>query len=671
MKKFIRWPVWVIMAVLIVAALAPTIAITHERGATTAYAVATTPSITLPAILHPFDTVTITGQGFAPYDDVQIALDGSYNPIGRIHCDVNGNCSGQVTIPSAGLTQGTYPIIATGSTGLTTQVSVTLLPGVATFVPSYGVSTRLTKGGPGTAMQLEGGGFNANETVALIWGNNAVSLGNVTTGWDGSFSLQISAPVPATAGYNPINVVRSKQTPATVTTTFRILPPVMTSSAGIRNGRAAYVNLSGFAANEQVTLSWNANGGQTITTVSVNSIGALDTYISPPSAPKGAYTLQALGAISRLLAQSSLSIGPGILLSPNTANPGGTTVAIGGGFAPGEKVNVYFQSSSNGENLATVDASGSFSVSLPVPAKYSKNVTYEVYAVSTTTADSAMAHFYYITPSLQLLCCNSPTYGASFTLDGQGFVPQETVNITAQSIAQQNPITLGTAIVATDGTFTFTSTMPSAPNVPSIIENGINMYMYATGIVSKLKASTSFDALPNAISTPGSAQIGQAVALQGGGFGSNETVSIQFQGTQVATAGVDNNGAFKATIIIPSSAQAEYFPCNLCVKGNMSGANVNVAFTFLPTITISPQKGPSGPSIIVKGVGLYIYDGINIYWFDPVTNTQTLLTSFGMNGINSFQVTVTAPSNLTSGKTYDVQIEGGSGLISQLPFQAT
>ena len=74
---------------------------------------------------------------------------------------------------------------------------------------------------------------------------------------------------------------------------------------------------------------------------------------------------------------------------------------------------------------------------------------------------------------------------------------------------------------------------------------------------------------------------------------------------------------------------------------------------------------------VVKGVGLYIYDGITIYWFDQVSNTQTSLTSFGMNGINSFQVTVTAPSNLTSGKTYDVQIEGGSGLISQLPFQAT
>jgi len=519
--------------VLIVAVTAPALAITLERGTKTAHAVGTTPSITVPAVLHPFDAVTISGQGFAPYDDVVIDLNWTSNPIGGIQCDSNGNCSGQVTIPYTGLTQGTYPIIATGSTGLTTQVSVTLLPGVATFVPSYGISTRLTKGGPGTAMQLEGGGFNANETVALIWGKNAVSLGNVTTGWDGSFSLQINAPIPATPGYNPINVVRSKQVPATITTTFRILAPSMTSSAGIRNGRAAYVVLSGFAANEQVTISWNANGGQTITTVAVNSVGYLDTSISPPSAPKGSYTLEALGVTSQLHAQSSLTIGPGILLSPNTTNPGGTIVVLGGGFSPGEKVNVYFQNTSNGITVASVDTSGYFNVTLSVPTKYSIHSTYYVYAVSTTTADSAMAHFYYITPSLQLPCCNSPTYGASFTLDGQGFVPQETVNITAQSIAQQNPVTLGTAIVATDGTFTFTSTMPSAPNVPSIIGNGINMYMYATGIVSKLKASTSFDALPNAISTPGSAQIGQAVALQGGGFGSNETVSIQFQGTQV------------------------------------------------------------------------------------------------------------------------------------------
>jgi hypothetical protein len=670
--KYIRWSAWVILGTLVVAALVPIILIAHGGKAPAAYAAGTTPSITVPAILHPFDTITITGQGFVPFDDVEIALDYSNNPIGGIHCDGNGNCSGQVNIPYTGLTQGTYPVIATGATGLTTQVSAILLPGIATFVPSNGVSSSLTSGGPGTPVQLEGGGFNANEALTLSWGkNNAVSLRNVTTSFDGSFSLQINAPVPAAPGYNPINVVRSKQTPAKVTTSFHILPPKMISSAGIHNGQAAHVKLSGFAANEQVTLSWNANSGQTITTVTIDSIGVLDTYIAPQSAPKGAYTLQAVGSTSQLQAQSSLTIGPGILLSPNTLNPGGTTVAVGGGFTPGEKVNVYFQNTSNGMTPATVDASGSFSVSLAVPAKYFKNVTYHVYAISTTTADSAKAQFYYTTPSIQLTCCNSPTYGDSFTLDGQGFTPQELVKITAQNTAQQYPVILGTATVTGDGTLTFTSTMPGAPNVPSAAGNGINMYMYATDIVSRLKASTSFDALPNVIPTPGSAQIGQTVALQGGGFGSKETVSIQFQDTQVATAKTDNNGTFKATIIIPASAQAEYFPCNLCVTGNMSGATVDAAFTFLPTITISPQKGPSGTSIIVKGVGLDIYDAMNIYWFDPKTKMQTLLTSFGMNGSNSFQVTVTAPSNLTSGKTYDVQIEGGSGLIAQLPFKAT
>ena len=674
MNKFIRWPVWVILAALVVAALVPAIVIVHGGRTSAAHAVGTTPTITVPAILHPFDTVTITGQGFAPYDNVTIALNWSNNTIGGIKCDSNGNCSGQVTIPYSGVPQGTYRVLATGSTGLTTQVGTTILPGVGTFVSNPlppTPPTRLTSGGPGTAMQLIGGGFNANEAVNIYWGkNNAVSLGNVTSAYDGSFSLQINAPVPATVGYNPINVVRSKQTPAHVETIFHILPPKMISSAGVRSNQAVHVQLSGFAANEQVTLSWNANGGQTITMVTMGSTGAADTDVAPPSAPKGAYTLQAAGNTSQLHAQSNLTIGPGILLSPNTENPGGTDVVNGGGFMPGETVNVYFQNTSNGVTPATVDASGSFSVSLAVPAKYSPYNTYFVYAVSTTTTDNAKARFFYTTPSIQLACCSTPTYGDSFTLDGQGFAAQETVKVTAQNTVQTFPTVLGTATAAADGSFTFTSTMLSAPAVPSVLSNGINMYMYATGMASKIKASNSFDAFPNVIPTPSSAQIGQTVTLNGGGFGSKETVTLLFQGTQIATAKMDMNGAFKATITIPASAQSEA-ACNLCANGNTSGVSVNAGLTILPTITMSPQTGPSGTSITVNGDGLYIYDGIDIYWLDPTTNTRTWLTGFGLNGTNSFQVTVTAPSNLTSGNTYYVQLEDGYGMIAQLPFQAT
>jgi hypothetical protein len=116
--KYIRWSAWVILGTLVVAALVPIILIAHGGKAPAAYAAGTTPSITVPAILHPFDTITITGQGFVPFDDVQIALNWSNNPIGGIHCDGNGSCSGQVNIPYTGLTQGTYPVIATGATGI-------------------------------------------------------------------------------------------------------------------------------------------------------------------------------------------------------------------------------------------------------------------------------------------------------------------------------------------------------------------------------------------------------------------------------------------------------------------------------------------------------------------------------------------------------------------------
>ena len=676
MNKLIRWPVWVILAALIVTAFVPAIVITHSERTSAAQAASTTPSITVPAIVHPFDTITITGQGFAPYDNVQVVLAYNGNPIGYFTCDSNGNFSGQTTIlvgwPYENFVQGTYPVIATGSTGLTTQVNITLLPGVALYVPNSGINTLAKSGGPGTAIQLKGGSFNANETLNLYWGQkNPISMGSVTTASDGSFSQQINAPTAIARGFYQVNAVRTGQTPASVATPFTILAPKLVSSGGVREGQAATVRLAGFQANEQVTLSWNANGGQTISTVTVDGTGALQTAIATPTAPKGAYTLHATGNTSQLHAQSNLNVGPGILLSLNTGNPGGTTTVQGGGFTPGESVNVYFQHTSNGVTSATVDTSGSFSVPLSIPTTYLKNGMYFVYAASTTTSDAAKAQFFYTTPSIQLPCCNTTAYGDSFTLDGQGFAALETVKITAQSTVQTFPVDLGTATAAADGTFTFTSTLPSGPFVPPAVTAGINMYLNAVGLTSKLKASDSIDVMPNLFSTPTSGHIGQPVALVGGGFGSNETVTIQFQNTTIATAKTSGNGIFKATITVPTFAQANPAYCTICVIGNISGARASVSFTVVPTITMSPQSGPSATPITVNATGLYIYDSINIYWFNPKTNAQKLLTSFGMNGSNSFQVNVKALLGLVSGHTYYVQVYANGNVMAQLPFQAT
>lgn len=395
--------------------------------------------------------------------------------------------------------------------------------------------------------------------------------------------------------------------------------------------------------------------------------GAFDSYF----APKGAYMLFASGNTSLLHAQSSLNIGPGILLSLNTENPGGTTIVNGGGYTPGEAVNVYFQDTSNGITTATVDTSGSFSVALTVPVVHKKYATYFVYAVSTTTTDSAKAQFFYALPSIQLGCCYSPTYGNSFTLNGQGYAALETVTILAQNIAQKYPVKLGTVTAATDGTFSFTSTMPSAPYTTSGVPIPTNMVLIAQGNTSKAKASQLFDVRVNIIPTPGSSKIGQKIQLNGGGFASGETVTISMINTQVATATADTNGAFHTTFIVPTSAQPGNYFCNLCAVGSTSSQSVNVGFIVLPSVTITPKKGPSGTTITVFGNGYFPHDLVSIYWFDPGTNTQTQLTSVNTTS-NAFQTTIMAPSNLTTGTTYDVVVQDADneGTI-QLPFLAT
>ena len=515
MKKLLRWPTLIVLAAFALAALVPAVTILHAGKSSAAHAAGNNPTISMPDIVHPFDTVTITGQGFYPGDTVSITIDNPYNyPLVSLSCDSSGNCSGVATIPNTNVAQGIHQVIGTDSSGLSAQLPVTFLPGISTFVP-YGPS--LTSGGPGTAIQLEGGAFTPGETINIYWGFNKNILEGTTTtsSYDGSFSFTFNAPVTASTGNYPITVVRSQQTPATVTIMFNILPPKMISSAGVRNNQAAHVHLSGFAANEQVVLSWNANGGQTITTFTMDGTGALDTYFAPPFTAKGSYTLLAVGNTSQLHATSNLNIGPGILLSLNTENPGGTTTVNGGGYTPGETVNVYFQSTSNGVTSVTVDGSGSFSVALAVPVAHKKNATYYVYAVSTTTTDKAKAQFFYTTPSILSTgyCCY---YGNSFTLSGQGFAAQETVTISAQSIAQKYPKTLGTATAAADGTFSFTSTMPSAPYSTIGEPTPFNLAFIARGSTSKLNASLLLDVRANIIPTPGKGSSGQKIQLSGG-----------------------------------------------------------------------------------------------------------------------------------------------------------
>ncbi len=649
MKTFLRWPTVTILAVLVLAACLPALLnVLHATKTSAAHATGNnTPTISLPDVIHAYDTVTVTGQGFLPDDRVFILASNLYNPFGTISCDGNGNCSGSVTIPALG-TQGMNQIIGEDQSGLSAQTTVTDLPGI--YLSSPNQYSLLKRGGPGTVLQVNGGMFNAYEAVTIYW--NQQEEGTATTDYDGNLRYNFTSPTNVSPGTYPVIVKRSNQVPSSVTTTFTILAPTMKSSAGIRNSQPVHVKLSGFQADEQVTISWNANNGQVMTTLTMDNTGAIDTYFVPPFAPRGSYILTATGNTSKLQATSALNIGPGIILDPNTANPGGTLNVEGGGYTPGETVNVYFQNTRNGVVIATVDASGSFSASLTAPVVYDKHTQYYVYASSTNGVDHAKAQFFYATPSLKFT--QGLSYGESFTVAGQGFAANDTVDVFWEAYNQKNPTKLGTVIAASDGSFTFTSTALSAPYENNYPPYNYNVIIIAKGHTDNTKATCPGYENANIIAVPTSGPIGSKVHISGGGFGSHETVTITLDGIQVATVTARGHGGFATTFVVPENAPIGGNLYSLGAIGSTSGLHINTLFIVTPTLKITPATGPSGTVITVVGKHCSYSTLVSIYWYYPDTKNQVLLITVTTSPTGTFTTQITAPANLKSGATYDV-----------------
>lgn len=670
MKKHFRWPAWVVFLVLALTILSSVAAaIFHATAFSAVHAAGSTtgPTISLPDIVHPYDTIPASGQGFAAGDEVPLSIQGTQTNLllGYMSCDSNGNCSGTITIPQYYLPQGIYQIGGTSRGGLSAQTSVTLLPGFTAYVVNASYQ-EFSSSGPGSPIAINGAAFSPNEKISIYW--DKTLEGTTTTQDDGSCGFSFKVPATAAPGSYSVVIKRTNQTPSQLVRPFTVLAPRMASSAGVRVSQAVHVRLSGFLSGESVALSWNANGGEKITTLTMDTTGATDTYFAAPSALKGAYTLTAKGKSSGLQATSSLHIGPGILLDLNTANPGGTTTVEGGGFIAGETVDVYFQTQNNGMVSAIVDSAGSFSLQISIPVNHKQSTLYYVYAVSTSSKDAAKAQFFYGTPSIQLAC--SCSYGSSYTLTGREFTAQETVSIYRQYAGQQSPVLVGTTTAASDGSFTFTSTMTSAPYTTGSYPYTTNMKFTATGNLSKVSLSDLTYVGANIIPTPEAGQIGQKINLSGGGFGAGETVTLSFQDYPLGTVTAGPNGGFHTTFIVPKGSVPGNHFNNLLAVGNTTNTSADVPFGVLPAIHISPRKGTSGTTITVWGNG-YSPSILDIDWYDPGTSTKTQLTSVRVTYSGIFTTRITAPSNLVSGNTYYVVvINMGYSTSLQTPFVA-
>lgn len=584
-QLFHRSLAWLILMTLIVAAFVPTALLIHERGAEAHAAGDTTPSITLSESTYRpaprAKPVTITGQGFNSGDYIAIFFDSTGNsPIGGAYCDQNGNFTTQVYLPNSSVLQGVHSIIANDSPdggGLSAMATITYVPGLFNSV-----------GRPGLPVQFQGAAFTANETVQVYFGGKSGTLeGSATTNSTGDLSFSFTVPTGLSAGSYPVTVVRTNQKPAQVTGRLTVFPVTMTSTPGIHSGQQVKVKLTGFLPQETVSLSWNANGGQQLTTLYMDNNGATKSSFIPPSAPPGSYTLTAIGNTSGEQISNPLNIGPGV--SGGSGIPGEMITVNGGGFMANETVNIYFQAPSNGVVQTTTDSTGSFSVSLTLPMTYNSSIAYYIHADSADGNEHARGRFNFYPPTLNYN--GEADYNQPYSVWVSDFAVNETVQV-IWNYQQPGQFIIGTAITDSSGYANFPFFVPSTPDQSSVIVEAI-------GLTSGLTATATIVTNPAIYLQPDSGKTGTLVTVTGGSYGTSEPVAVTFGGTTVANVTSNPDGTFTATFIVPKVNGAG----NITVQatGQTSGISLSLIFIYPPEMKVTPDVASFGDTVTLTG----------------------------------------------------------------------
>ena len=98
--------------------------------------------------------------------------------------------------------------------------------------------------------------------------------------------------------------------------------------------------------------------------------------------------------------------------------------------------------------------------------------------------------------------------------------------------------------------------------------------------------------------SPSSGVPGTKVAVNGQRFDENAYVDIYYDGTRVATGRTDIRGDFTIPFTVPEGYKGAYE-----VRAEVLDDTADAHFTVKPGLTVSPEKGPVGTNVTVKGQG--------------------------------------------------------------------
>ena len=418
-----------------------------------------------------------------------------------------------------------------------------------------------------------------------------------------------------------------------------------------------------FGAHEAVNVYWNytaQNDGTLVTTATTDSKGVFSAIFDGVLSAYGTYTIAGIGQTSGLVGTGTYTLYPQLYIRPQAGGPYSVTTFYGNAFGAGETVNLYWQYHGAGTGTflasAVANATGSFSVTVPIPA--TNPGYYNVGAVGQTTNTIATYTYTLYQPTFML----APVSGAArstVTISGFGFTGSENV-----AIYWHNRTTPLTILPTTP----YGYLAPTTIIVPPGIAPGVYA-VKAVGQSSHISIATMFTllALASSLSVT-SGPVGVSVAVTGQGYPPNKKVNVIWgydgpgTGTTVAQTTANKAGSIQASFLAPDTAPGSY---QVAVQSAATQTITQNTFTLSDSIAASPDTATPGQQVIVTGSGFQANEAVDIYWDSTVNNALATATADANGNINQ---AITVPALATPGSHSLIAVGRTSGLSFTTPI---
>jgi len=400
----------------------------------------------------------------------------------------------------------------------------------------------------------------------------------------------------------------------------------------------------GFAPEEEITLAILRSDGQVLVPgfniYQADGLGNLPTtrLRMPSNLTAGEYLLEARGGVSQRAVQFRFWVrgnAGSVELTRTSGAPGDRFSLTAAGFAPGERVVVFFEGHGNDPLTAlSADVEGSvWADNLRIP--FVQPGDYDLILLG-QLSQVRSAKSFRVSAFQPVLILNAETLSpnAAVSVFGYGFAPSEEVDVYLDG-QNAKPVALQTDSA---GHLAYHNAL-KLPNV-LMTKNTV----VARGKRSQQEARTDFQygpGLPSVELSDYFGSPGARLTLAGQGFRSRERVEVFLgdpgAGKKLLSVRADDNGNLSPGETFNLPEDLPVGSVRLSVVGEVNRGALTLRFDILPwapEVVLSPASGLPGTAVYFDCHGFAAKEEVRVYLGDPSSQPITSVTTDGQGSLS-------------------------------------